>query len=601
MIILGLNAFGKNPSACLVRDGTLTSFCQEERFTRLKGSHGFFPSHSVMWCLKSQKITLQDVDRIAFSWGCEKFPFKMIFHMGKVKLGMLGKSGYSYDSSIHEKSSSLLGWNHIYLYSPRVVKLKIRDCLRSFGHKGPVPRIEFVGHHLSHAYQAYYQSPFNDAIILVADGSGEENCISGYSVKEGIFRKVFGFDIPQSLGWYYGGFTAYLGFHPNRDEGKLMGLAAYGESRKADNPWLERLDKIIKVCGDGFRLDSRYFKFGGNEYHPRFTDQLVKYITSCDPELTPVGIHEYININGKPMPRYFQDSYIDLAYAVQNRLEEIMTVLVKRLIRETGIKNLCMAGGIAMNCKSNGAILCYSGIDDIFCHPASSDDGSCLGAAFYISKEFGEDPRNILHDVQYGPSFSNDCIKNALNTCDISSTGPDDICSKAAELLAKGKILGWFHRGVEMGARALGGRSIIACPRNKLLKETINSKVKFREFWRPYCPSIKSDSRDNYIENSMKSPFMIISGKARARLIKEAPATVHIDKTVRPQTVEKDILPKWYHLLDCVESNTGEPILLNTSFNIRGEPIVCNPYDAIRCFYSTGLDGLVLEDLLIIK
>lgn len=601
MIILGLNAFGLNPSACLIREGVLVSFCEEERFTRLKGSIGLFPSHAVAWCLRSNDLTLQDVDRIAFSWGCQKYPSRMLLHLAKVKMSLVGRKPYVYKSSIHERSNPWSAWEYLHSHTPSTVKTKIRDHLRSFGHKGPIPKIEFVNHHLAHAYQTYYQSPFQDAIILVADGSGEENCVSGFSMKNENLQKVYTFNVPQSIGWFYNGFTAYLGFRPNRDEGKLMGLAAFGKPRRKDNPWLERLNKILRVTKEGFELDPIYFKFGGNEFHPRFTDHLVKYITSFNSALMPIGINEFVEKDGSVINKYLLDEYVDLAYAVQTRLEEVMTSLVRRLVLETGIKDLCLAGGVAMNCKANGYILNHAGIDNIFVHPASSDNGACIGAGFYIARENGDNSRNILKYVQLGPSFTNDEVEKILKTCQISYYKPDDICSKAAELLSQQKIIGWFNGGLEMGARALGGRSIVACPDNSSMKEQINKRVKFREVWRPYCPSITSESKDNYIEQPIETPFMIIARKATAELSKHAPATVHVDGTVRPQTVEKQFLPKWHHLLESMGGYSGHPLVLNTSFNVRGEPIVCTPYDAIRCFFSTGLDALVIEDCLVMK
>lgn len=601
MIILGLNAFGENPSACLIIDGVLTSFCHEERFTRLKGSFGLFPSHAVNWCLKSQDLHLQDVDRIAFSWGCQNYPGNMMLHLAKVKLNLIGKSPYIHKSSINEESNLWSVIEYLYQHSPSTIKREIRDYLRSFGHKGPIPKIEFVDHHISHAYQTYYQSPFKDAVILVADGSGEKNCVSGFSMQNGELRKIYGFDVPQSLGWFYGGFTAYLGFHANRDEGKLMGLAALGEHRKKDNPWLERLNKILSVTKEGFELDPFYFKFGGNEFHPRFTDHLVKYITSFNPNLIPIGTNEFIEKDGSLINKYLLDEYVDIAYAVQTRLEEVMLSLVRRLVGETNIKNLCLAGGVCMNCKTNGYIFDHAGIDNIFVHPASSDDGSSIGAGFYVAKNVSDNPRNILKHVQLGPSFNNDEVEKILKVCNLSYSKPDDICTQAAELLSQGKILGWFHGGAEMGARALGGRSIIACPEDSEMKEKVNKKVKFREVWRPYCPSMTSESKDDYIKQAIKTPFMIVAREATEELSKHAPATVHVDGTVRPQTVEKEVLPKWHHLLDSMKLYSGHPLLLNTSFNVRGEPIVCNSYDAIKCFFSSGLDALIIEDFLVLK
>ena len=412
MNILGINAFGENPSACLVRDGVLTSFCNEERFNRLKGSYGLFPSRSVLWCLKSQGLKLQDINKIAFYWGCHKYPGKMFMNLAKIKINLLTKKSYKYESSINAGGNFFNVLEQLGKFSPGHIKKSIRDHLRIFGHKGPIPEIEFVDHHIAHAYQTYYQSPFEKAIILIVDGHGEEDCVSGYSIQEGTLRKVFGYDIPYSLGWFYGAFTAYLGFIANRDEGKLMGLAAYGEKRKNNNPWLSRLDKILRVTPDGFEIDPLFLKFGGNEFHSRFTDHLVKYITSFNPDLTPIGVNEFAIKDGEKINKYLLDDYIDLAYAVQTRLEEALASLVARLVQETGIKNLCLAGGVAMNCKANSYIYEHTDINNIFIHPASSDDGSCIGASFYVAEQFGDNiknNKNTLKPLQPGPSYCGRC------------------------------------------------------------------------------------------------------------------------------------------------------------------------------------------------
>jgi carbamoyltransferase len=601
MIVLGLSAFGYNPSACVVRDGKLLAFCQEDRLTRLKGSHGMFPSLSVKWCLSSNGLALQDIDVIAFSWGCGKFPWRMVRHLAKVRVGMIGKRAFAYRSSINERSNWLSSLEHIYLYSPRTVRRKVRDQLRYIGYKGPIPPIEFVDHHVSHAYQTFYQSAFQEASILVADGSGEENSVSGFSFAEKGLRQIINYKVPHSLGWYYGGFTAYLGFMPNRDEGKLMGLAAYGEARRQKNPWLERMDRILRVSHDGFELDPTYFKFGGNEYHPRFTDKLVSFITSHKRDLLPVAVGEVIGEGGKRMNKYLREDYVDLAYAVQVRLEQALGSLVRNLVSRTRIRNLCLSGGVFMNCKANGYLADLPEVDSLFVHPASSDDGASVGAAFYLSSQSGYACRNVLGGVQLGPSYGNDEIESILKRCSIPYSTSENVAYETARLLGQGKIVGWFQGGCEMGARALGGRSIIASVTEKRPKDRINNSIKFREGWRPYCPSFNTEYNGEFTVNAMDTPFMIVARRASEELRQIAPDVVHVDGSVRSQTVRKEVLPRWYSLLDHLRLLEGYPLVLNTSFNVRGEPIACSPSDAIRCFYSTGLDALVMEDHIIVK
>ncbi|MBN1294795.1 MAG: hypothetical protein JXB48_23365 [Candidatus Latescibacteria bacterium] len=593
MIILGLNAFEEKPSACLLIDGRLKRFCEEERFTRLKGSYGHFPINAVKWCLKSEKLSLNSVNKIAFSWGCGKYPYEMLAHLAKIKLkSFLHKMGHRYTTS--ESNGSVLdGLSYLYRHTPDYIRRKIRDSFRMGGFIESIPDIVFVEHHLSHAYQAFNQSPFESAAVLVADGSGEDKCVSGFHFSNGHFNKIFSIDVPYSLGWFYAGFTAYLGFRPNMDEGKLMGLAAYGEERKNNNNWIERLNKIIRLSEAGYEIGAKYFKFGGNSFHPKFTDHLAHYIKSFNNNLSPLGMNN--------QDIHLKNEYVDIAFAVQYHLETIVQSLVRKLIEATGCQNLCCSGGIFMNCKLNGSLLHNTAVKNIFVHPASSDDGTSIGAALYVSDGLGQLSRNLLENVQYGPRYTNDEVEEILKTCHISYIRPDDIGLEVAKILSRQQTVGWFQGGVEMGARALGGRSIIAYPGNTEVKNTLNARIKFREAWRPYCPSVLKEKSALYFKDPIETPFMTIARTATDTLKKRAPSVVHVDGSIRPQTVDKNILPKWYHMIENLSCFGLDPIVLNTSFNIKGEPMVCNPYDAIRTFFATGLDALAIEDYLIIK
>ena len=599
MNILGISAFGENPAASLVVDGVMRSFCQEERFTRLKVSDGLFPAQAVSWCLRSQGVQLGDIDRIAVSWDCTKYPWKMLRHLAGVQLRL--PRSQSDASSIAHSSAPVAACRYLLEHTPAAFEQGIRDQLRDSGHRGPIPRIVFVPHHDAHAFQAFHQSGFNESAVLVVDGSGEEATVSGYHFTRTGWRRLFQLEVPQSLGWYYSGFTAYLGFHGNRDEGKLMGLAALGAARRADNPWLERLQAVLRVGRDGFELDPTYFKFAGHEHHGRFSDRLRRFITSHDPRLEPVGVGEKTQVEGGALPRYLLPEYVDLAYAVQDRLEEALLALAGRLRRESGSSRLCYAGGVAMNCKANGRLVDESGFGQVFVHPAASDDGASIGAAFHVAlHEDRLNPKPLVHS-QWGPSFTDGEIAAVLRGCGIPFTPSEDVAQTAVDLLADGKLLGWFQGGVEMGARALGGRSIIACPGDPNTKDRVNRRVKYREEWRPYCPSLTAESRAQYLQDPVEAPFMIVARHATPLLESAAPATVHVDGTVRPQTVAADVLPLWHHLLECVGQRTGHPILLNTSFNVRSEPIVCTPHDAIRCFFGSGLDAMAMGSFLVQK
>lgn len=600
MNILGISTFGENPAACLVCDGVLRAFAQEERFTRLKVSAGHFPTHAVTWCLRSQRLRLGDIDHLAVSWDCTKYPWRMLRHLAWVRLA-LPRGGDTDPSSVPHPGGLGAACRHLLQHTPAAFEQGIRDHLRDAGHRGPIPRIAFVPHHDAHAFQAFHQSPFEESAVLVADGSGEEHTVSGYHFTRGGWRRLFHLDVPQSLGWYYGGFTAYLGFHANRDEGKLMGLAAFGTPRRDSNPWLNRLEAVLRVQRDGFELDPTYFKFAGNEHHARFSDRLRRFVTRHDARLEPVAVGEVALVDGRMQPRYLLPEYVDLAYAVQDRLEEALLALARRLQRQSGSARLCFAGGVAMNCKANGRLLDDAGIQEIFIHPAASDDGAAIGAAFHVARHEDRLLPNPLRHTQWGPAYTDDEIADALLGCGVAFTTPGDVAEAAADLLAEGRLLGWFQGGAEMGARALGGRSIVAVPRDPAVKHHMNRRVKFRENWRPYCPSLTAESRPRYLEDAVEAPFMILARRATRSLVEAAPATVHVDGTVRPQTVAADVLPLWHHLLESVGARTGHPVLLNTSFNVRSEPIVGTPHDAIRCFFGSGLDALVIGSHLVLK
>ena len=294
-------------------------------------------------------------------------------------------------------------------------------------------------------------------------------------------------------------------------------------------------------------------------------------------------------------------NYIDLAWAAQEILERAVVSLVNHTVDQTGIKNLCMAGGVAMNCKLNGRLLNTSKIESIFVQPASADDGTSIGAAKIVAQNYGDNIRETLKHTQYGPAFSNEEVLNTLKGCKIKFQEVEDVAEVTAELLARGKLVGWHQGAMELGARALGGRSILANPLDPSVKDKVNNKVKYRESWRPFCPSLTSESRKDYLNPGEKTPFMIVAQDAKALMQNETPAVVHVDNTVRPQTVESEVSERYHSMISEFGKKTGHPVVLNTSLNVRSEPIACNPLDTIRCFFSTGLDALVIENFVIDK
>ncbi len=600
MNILGMIGFGQNPGACLLVDGKLVAFAEEERFTRLKSSHGMFPGKAVEYCLREGRLRLGDIDRVAFSWDATRYPYKVMRTMAGQYLRFRSTSAKAYHRE-PGPSSILTALHNVMEWTPGKLREAIKLGLRAQGLKGDIPPIEFVSHHLAHAYSSYFCSPFNEALILTLDGSGEDVCTQlaiGRGEQVTVQETV---DIPHSLGWFYAAFTEYLGFIPYRDEGKLMGLAALGEKRKEENPWRERLERIVAFRNGSYTVDPIYTRMGGHYYGERFTDALVKFITDFDPELEPVAYAEKCEVDGQIQSKYLLPKYVDLAWAVQEKLEEVAKAIVTAAVQRYGIRDLCMAGGVALNCKMNGELLHATAIERIFVQPASHDAGTSIGAAMIVAQALGDPIRNELANVYYGPGFSNDEIRRMLDGCKLSYKVCDNVAERAADFLADGEIVGWFQGRMEFGARALGGRSILANPVFPDIKDKVNREVKYRESWRPFCPSLCTEAKDDYLKGAAEAPFMIVAFPVREEKRALIPSAVHVDGTVRPQTIEKSASPLFYHLVETLGKHTGHPVVLNTSFNVRGEPIICTPLEALRCYFSTGMDALAIGDFLLRK
>lgn len=598
MNILGVFAIGMNPAACLVQDGKIVSFVEEERFTRLKVSENIFPSNSIKFCLSKSNLTLDSIDKIAFGWDATKYPFTM----ARNYLSNYVKYKYREMKSFHSKKDNsifITTIQDLFEYHPSIIRNVISKNLKACGLNGKIPEIEFVPHHMAHAYSVYFCSSFNNAGIITIDGHGEEICSQLLIANEDKIRVVKNFPIPHSLGWFYAAMTEYLGFIPYKDEGKLMGLAAYGESRKDFNRFIEPLSKILKIKSDYYEVDPIYTLFGGHNYGSRYTDEMVKFITSVDSQCKPISYGEKALINGKAINKYLLENYIDLAWAAQKLLENAAIMLGRYLVKEYNVENLCVAGGVALNCKMNGEILRNSGCKNIFVQPASNDAGTAMGAALYVAHKNGEKIRNSLTNVYKGPSYSSDDILKILNQCKVKFQHIDEPSVKAAELLNDGKIIAWFQDEMEFGARALGNRSILANPTYANIKDKVNNEVKYREAWRPFCPSMIEEVKDLYIENPNEASFMIVAYKINSS--SNFPCITHVDGTIRPQLVSKKTNEKFHSLIANLGKKTGHPVVLNTSFNVRGEPIICNPLEAIRCFYSNGLDALIMDHFLLTK
>jgi carbamoyltransferase len=431
--------------------------------------------------------------------------------------------------------------------------------------------MRFVDHHLAHAISAYAYSGFDEAAVVVMDGRGAWEATTIWHGQDGRLELVLTIPFPDSVGYFYSAFTEFLGFQPNSDEWKVMGLAPYGK------PGID-LSPFIDLSVPPYHVHTRQLAVNGAAPLARVTSLLG-----------PARVPE----------SEIDDRHKDIAYAAQDVCEIAMMNVVRMAIEKTKCRNLCLAGGVALNSKANGKILASGLAEKFFVQPAASDDGVALGAALapYLDHN-GKLPNKPMRHGYWGPSFSDEAIESALHTYKLRYTRLADPASNAAELLSQGKILGWFQGRMEFGPRALGNRSILADPRDPEMNAKVNNAVKFREWWRPFAPSFKKEAAGEYLESATDSPFMIVTAQVRPEKRMVIPSVTHVDGSARPQTVEKEINPLYWKLIDEFGKRTGVPVIMNTSFNLRGEAIVHTPTDAIRTFFSSGMDALIMGSFL---
>jgi carbamoyltransferase len=575
MKIIGINGLGVVPSACLLADGKLIAFAEEERFTRLKGSFGMMPGRAAKFCLDFAGLKLEDIDYIAFGWDCNLYRFYMpLFIAGKYLTRSPKAQG---SSNIFKVAEELVK------YQPSNVTRLLTEMFRTAGVKGKIPPIEFVPHHLAHAASAFYTSGFDKAHILVIDGSGENRCTTILKGEGTNLTMVKSFKIPDSLGWFYQSITEFLGFMPNRHEGKVMALASYGVR---DETILGKMKQMISYDSNGdYRYHAEYCISGHHDNGKIYSEQMVEL-------LGPPRFH------GEPI----MDTHRNIAFAAQLVLEEIATNMVRAVSSMQGYNgNICIAGGVGLNCKMNGAIAALPEVKDIFVPPVSNDAGTALGAAMYLSNKKNYDPRFKMEHAYWGPAFSNGQIKQTLTRSAVRFTEEPNIELTTAKLLAENKIVGWFQGRMEAGSRALGARSILASPLPKTMRDTINEKVKGRENWRPFAASILDEEKHKYIAQPKQSPFMALAFKVTDEMAEKIPSAVHIDSTTRPQFVTKQTNARYWNLINEFGKLTGVYALLNTSLNTNEEPIVCTPEQALRAFYASGMDYLAIDNFLLHK
>jgi carbamoyltransferase len=562
MNILGINWGAHDSAAALVQDGQLIAAAEEERFNRIKHAPFAYPTSAARYCLAAGGITAADVDIVAYSFSARVDAGRSLGHA----LRYFPKANFVVVAEAVRRA-----W---YLATPAYSRYTLKLPKRT--------SFVAVPHHLAHAASAFFASPFDEAAVLVVDGMGEWPVTSLYRAAGTRIERLTTVNFPHSLGLYYSAFTEYLGFEPFDSEYKVMGLAAYGEPRYAD-----RFREIICLPdGPDHRLDLRYFNF---QYDYGNTTWYSPYTVEAFGPANPAG----------PLP---EQRYLDLAASLQVRLEDALFHLADHLHRRTGARNLCLAGGVALNSVANGKLAQRSPFEQLFIQPAAHDAGSAVGAALYVAAQReNAAAREPLRHVYLGPEYPAAQIEAGLRSNRLAYTPLADPVETAAGLLAQGQIVGWFQGRMEFGPRALGNRSILADPRDATMKDRINAAVKFREPFRPFAPSVPEERSGDYFAEVGGSPFMLRVTQVKPGLAAVIPAVTHVDGSARLHTVSRAVNPLFHDLLQRFGARTGVPVLLNTSFNVKGEPIVCTPREAIACFYNSGLDALILDRFLLQK
>ena len=594
MYILGISAFYHDSAACLLKDGEIIAAAQEERFTRKKHDAAF-PSHAIHYCLKEANITSEKIESVVFY---EK-PFLKFERLLETYLAFAPKGFTSF-----VKAMPL--WVKDKLFQKSAL---VRELDKTLGQSvNWRERLLFSEHHLSHAASAYYPSPFESAAVLTLDGVGEWTTTSLAIGRGSELKVVKEIKFPHSIGLLYSAFTYYTGFKVNSGEYKVMGLAPYGEPLYVD---LIK-EKLITVAEDGsFQLDMRYFDYatGLTMTNKKFDALFGGPARTSDSELT--------------------QREMDLAASVQKVTEDIVVQIAKGIAKETGERNLCLAGGVALNCVANGILLREKIFDKIWIQPAAGDAGGALGAALsawylYHKKDRKvSSERDAMKGAFLGPEFSDAEIEAELNAAGAvyKKRSKNELIDEVATALADEKAVGWMQGRMEFGPRALGGRSIIADPRSPAMQKQLNLKVKYRESFRPFAPSVLREDVSDWFAHETDSPYMLLvadvkEDKRRAMTKEEeylfgiaklnvprssVPAITHVDYSARIQTVHVDTNPRYHAVIKKFKEKTGCPIVVNTSFNVRGEPIICTPTDAFKCFMGTEMDVLAVGNFLLLK
>jgi carbamoyltransferase len=591
--ILGLSAYYHDSAAVLIQNGDILAAAQEERFTRRKHD-AQFPANAIEYCLNDAKISPKEIDYVVFY---DK-PFLKFERLLETYIAFAPKGFKSFRKAIP-----------IWLKEKLFQKKLLCDELHKCGFEGDLAtRLLFSEHHLSHAASAFFPSHFSRAAILTMDGVGEWATSSfalGKGNKVEIHKEIH---FPHSIGLLYSAFTYYIGFKVNSGEYKLMGLAPYGEPKYAQLI----LDHLIDLKTDGsFRLNLSYFN----------------YCTGLT--MTSTKFHNLFGAPPRPAESQLTQKHMDIAASIQKVTEEVVLRLARSLIKETGEKNLCLAGGVALNCVANGKVLREGGLDHLWIQPASGDAGGALGAALAGYHLHLEQPRQLTNSIDsmkggyLGPGFSDEEIIKRLEElgAQFEVLQEDDLIRSCVETLKDGKAVGWFQGKMEFGPRALGARSILGDARSPQMQSVLNLKVKFRESFRPFAPSVLREDASEWFDLDADSPYMLLVANIAKKYQRpmtqkqkqlfgieklkvprsDIPAITHVDYSARIQTVHRETNPRYHKLLSEFKSQTGCPVVVNTSFNVRGEPIVCTPEDAFRCFMGTGIEALAIGNCFLKK
>jgi carbamoyltransferase len=560
MNILGFNST-HDGSAALVRDGEIVCAVDEERYSRRKHHYGF-PEHAIGACLKAGGIEARDLDHVAFYWNPRKGLVRFMLHV----LRHLPKSRAYFDHQPGIWTSFL------------ALKKRFRE---EYGFEGD---FHYPDHHGNHIASAFWPSPFDDAAALTVDGTGEwATTVMAHASRDRGVRVLRTMSYPHSIGKLWETLTQYLGFRPNSGEGKVMGLAPYGRPSL-----LEKFrDVVRRGKGGRFKLNLRYFDFHYGRKR-KYSDLFVEtFGPPREPESEIDSRHE------------------DVAYALQELTEEMLLDIARSLSEMTGSTRLVMAGGVALNSVANGRIQRETPFTDIFVQPSAGDAGAALGAALRVWHEIlgrGDEGRYRMENAYQGPEFTEEEMVAALEEREVEWVRTENAPAEAAKRLADGEILGWYQGKMEYGPRALGNRSILADPRKAETKDVVNARVKHREPFRPFAPAVTVEAAPEYFETGgAEAPFMLKVFDVVPEKRSVIPAVTHVDGSARVQTVRREANPRYYGIIEEFGKLTGVPVILNTSFNIRGEPIVCTPADAVACFLGTGIDTLFLGDLVATK